>query len=110
MAAKTVEIRGFLDLDSQLRRQYGAPPLYLEITEGISGRELAKLINIDPDLVEVIFINGFVHDLEAVIHGGDRVAFLPPGCPGPYRIALGFYGKNQGNPRNFSLSEGKDKA
>jgi hypothetical protein len=23
------------------------------------------------------------------------VAFLPPGCPGPYRIALGFYGKHQ---------------
>ena len=19
--------------------------------------------------------------------------FLPPGCPGPYRVALGFYGK-----------------
>ena len=64
-------------------------------------KELAEKLNIPLDEIEVIFVNGFVEDLNYLIKVGDRVAFLPPGCPGPYRIALGFYGKNQDNPANF---------
>ena len=43
-----------------------------------------------------------------MIYPGDRIAFLPPGCPGPYRIALGFYDKNQNNPANFKI-KGRQK-
>ena len=99
----SIEIRGFLQLHSYLKKLHKKIPLYMELTEPISGAGLAEKLEIAPDEIEVIFVNGFVQDLEYLIHPGDRVAFLPPGCPGPYRIALGFYGKNQGNEANFKL-------
>lgn len=99
----TVEVRGFLHLDAFLRKEYGKPPYILEQQTSISGAELAVKLNIPLHEIEVIFVNGFVQDLDFLINPGDRVAFLPPGCPGPYRIALGFYGKNQGNEANFKI-------
>ena len=99
----TIEVRGFLHLDAFLRKIQGKMPLIVELDEPITGRELAKKLNIEADEIEVIFVNGFVQDLDYIINPGDRMAFLPPGCPGPYRIALGFYGKNQNNPANFKI-------
>lgn len=101
----TIEVRGFLHLDAFVRKIQGKMPLILELEEPITGRQLAEKLNISPDEVEVIFVNGFVQDLDYVINPGDRMAFLPPGCPGPYRIALGFYGKNQDNPANFKIQK-----
>lgn len=100
---KPLEIRGFLKLDAYIKKTYGGMPYYLEIEEPISGLELAKQMGIRREDIEVIFINGFVQEVSAMIQPGDRVAFLPPGCPGPYRIALGFYGKNQDNEASFKL-------
>jgi len=100
-----LEIRGFLQLDAFLRKKYGTLPLILEFTKSATGFELAKYLEIPIDEIEVIFVNGFVQSLDFVIHPGDRIAFLPPGCPGPYRIALGFYGKNQDNAANFKLKK-----
>ncbi len=100
-----IEIRGFLQLYSYLRKNYGKLPLSLEFKHPISGGKLAEKLGIELDEIEVIFVNGFVQDLQYLINPGDRVAFLPPGCPGPYRIALGFYGKNQDNEANFRLKK-----
>jgi molybdopterin converting factor small subunit len=105
---RPIEIRGFMKLDSILRKKYGSMPFYYETSNPMTGFELAEKIGVDPDDVEVIFVNGFVQGLDYIIHPGDRMAFLPPGCPGPYRIALGFYGKNQDNPNNFKIKEKKD--
>ena len=102
---KTIEIRGFLHLDKAFRKKYGAPPFYYNLESTITGLELAKILEVNPKEIEVIFVNGFVQSLDYQIHPGDRVAFLPPGCPGPYRVALGFYGKNQGSKSNFTLDE-----
>jgi molybdopterin converting factor small subunit len=104
---RKIEVRGFLQLDTILRRKFGAPPLFLELGQAVSGRELAQRLDIPIDSIEVIFINGFVHALSDEIQPGDRIAFLPPGCPGPYRIALGFYSKNQDNEANFKLKQPK---
>ncbi len=101
----TIEVRGFLHLDAVLRKIQGKMPLILDLDSPILGWELAKKLNISPDEVEVIFVNGIVEDLNYTINPGDRIAFLPPGCPGPYRIALGFYGKNQDNPANFKIQK-----
>ncbi len=101
----TVEIRGFLHLDAFVRKVQGKMPLILALDTPTTGRELAKRLEISPDEIEVIFVNGFVQELDFVINPGDRMAFLPPGCPGPYRIALGFYGKNQQNPANFKIQK-----
>jgi len=107
---KTIEIRGFLHLDKYLRKKFGTVPLIHEIEEAIKGTELAKKLEIPLEEIEVIFVNGFVQALDHIIHPGDRVAFLPPGCPGPYRIALGFYGKNQNNEANFKIKRRTDYA
>ena len=102
---KTVEIRGFLHLDKMFRDKFGAVPLIYELEVPISGAALARKLEIPPEEIEVIFINGFVQALDHMIHPGDRVAFLPPGCPGPYRIALGFYGKNRGSKASFKIGK-----
>lgn len=102
---KTIEVRGFLHLDAIFRKKNGSIPIIMELEEPITGRELATKLEISWDEIEVIFVNGFVQELDYVIHPGDRVAFLPPGCPGPYRIALGFYGKNQNNEANFKIQK-----
>ncbi len=106
-AKNMVEIRGFLQLDAFLRKIQGKMPLVLELNEPITGKALAERLDIPIDEIEVIFVNGFVQDLDYIINPGDRMAFLPPGCPGPYRLALGFYGKNQDNPANFKR-KGRD--
>ena len=100
---RTIEIRGFLHLDKMFRNKYGAIPLIYDLEGPITGIELAERLEIPLEEIEVIFVNGFVQALDYAIHPGDRVAFLPPGCPGPYRIALGFYGKNKENEANFKI-------
>ncbi len=101
-ANKSLEIRGFMQLNSVLRKKYGSMPFYIDQDKPITGFDLATRLEIAHQEIEVIFVNGFVQALDFVIQPGDRVAFLPPGCPGPYRIALGFYGKNQGNKASFN--------
>lgn len=101
----TIEVRGFLHLDKRFRNKYGSIPVVYNLEEPVTGIELAKRLEIPPEEIEVIFVNGFVQALDYMIHPGDRIAFLPPGCPGPYRIALGFYGKNQGNEANFKIKK-----
>jgi sulfur carrier protein ThiS len=39
--------------------------------------------------VEATFLNGKVVSKESVISDGDRVALVPPGTPGSYRLQLG---------------------
>lgn len=102
---KAIEVRGFLHLDAAFRKKFGKIPLILELEEPTTGIKLAGKLEIPLDEIEVIFVNGFVQALDYVIYPGDRVAFLPPGCPGPYRIALGFYGKNQDNEANFKIKK-----
>lgn len=100
---KTIEVRGFLHLDSYFRKNYGTIPLILDLDTPITGVDLAERLKVPLDEIEVIFVNGFVQALDFTIQPGDRIAFLPPGCPGPYRIAMGFYSKNQNNEANFKI-------
>lgn len=98
---KSIEVRGFLQLDKLFKDRNWPVPLIFELQEPVSGAELAVRLEIPLDEVEIIFVNGFAQSPDYVIQPGDRVAFVPPGCPGPYRMALGFYSKNQGNKFNF---------
>jgi len=56
--------------------------------------DLIKKVELIPDDVEVVFINGKVVPFDTIIKDKDRVALLPPGTPGPYRVLLGFKNKN----------------
>lgn len=104
---KTIEVRGFLHLLEFFRKKNWPIPLIIDLDEPITGIKLAEKLEIPRDEIEVIIVNGLVQSLNSPIQPGDRVAFLPPGCPGPYRIALGFYGKNQDNKYSFTLKKNR---
>ncbi len=39
--------------------------------------------------IEAVFVNHKVVPKSTCLHEGDRVAFVPPGTPGSYRLMLG---------------------
>ncbi|VBB09610.1 mut7-c ubiquitin [Lucifera butyrica] len=92
---KFIEVRGFLQLNEIFRERNWPIPLRLELEKPTSGRELAKRLEIPETEIEIVFVNGVAQSVDYLIQPGDRVAFVPPGCPGPYRIVLGFYAKNR---------------
>ncbi|MGJ3522618.1 MoaD/ThiS family protein [Nitratidesulfovibrio sp. D1] len=86
-----IELRAFMGL-ADLFRQRGWPvPLPVRVHPGTTGPELLRQLDIAPEMVEVVFVNGKAVSPDlAVVSGGDRVALAPPGVPGPYRVLLGF--------------------
>ncbi len=44
--------------------------------------------------VEAIFLNGKVVSKETIIQNNDRIALVPPGTPGSYRLMLGMKKKD----------------
>ncbi|WP_457553947.1 MoaD/ThiS family protein [Desulfobacula sp.] len=56
-------------------------------------KDLIRQVQLDPEDVEVVFINGKVASFDRIIQDNDRVALVPPGTPGPYRVLLGFKNK-----------------
>ena len=61
----------------------------LEMPEGITVGELAARLGLEEGDVEAAFINGRITSVDSALHDGDRVALVPPGTPGPYRVLLG---------------------
>jgi molybdopterin converting factor small subunit len=68
----------------------------LSISEGTTARDLIHQMQLTLKDVEVVFINGRVQPLDTMLKDRDRVAFVPHGTPGPYRVLLGFKNKNNG--------------
>lgn len=88
----TIELRGFGKLQQLLSDKGFSFPETFEISEASTGRQLLEKLDLLEDSVEAIFINGSVEPLNHPIRPGDRVALLPPGTPGPYRVMLGIAG------------------
>ncbi|HSL61945.1 MAG TPA: MoaD/ThiS family protein [Desulfotignum sp.] len=65
----------------------------LAISEGTTAQALIHQMQLAPKDVEVVFVNGRVQPLSTVLKDQDRVAFVPHGTPGPYRVLLGFKNK-----------------
>ncbi|MFH1153250.1 MAG: MoaD/ThiS family protein [Pseudomonadota bacterium] len=61
----------------------------LSISRGTTPRDLLEQFKLDPSEVEAVFVNGSIVPFHTPLHEGDRVAFIPPGTPGPYRVHLG---------------------
>lgn len=90
-AVNTIEIRGFLHLSSLFKERGWTSPLTLMIPGEVSGRKLLDMLEVPGEHVEAMFINGKAETVaHALIKPGDRVALVPPGTPGPYRVWLGF--------------------
>lgn len=86
-----IELRAYMDLADFFRQRNWPSPLEVNVQGVMTGVQLLALLNIPPEKVEVIFVNGKAFKPSvAVISGGDRVALVSPGVPGPYRLLLGF--------------------
>lgn len=86
-----IELRAFMGLADLFRQRNWPSPLAVGIPGEVTGAELLVMLDIPPEKVEVVFVNGKAFNPSmAVLTGGDRVALVPPGAPGPYRVLLGF--------------------
>ena len=87
----TIELRVFMGLVEIFKERNWSIPMLVDIEKGLTGPELITMLNIPEKQVEIIFINGKVFfPSDAFVQHGDRVALVPPGTPGPYRVLLGF--------------------
>nr|WP_320146968.1 MoaD/ThiS family protein [uncultured Anaeromusa sp.] len=85
-----IEVRFFMALSELVKKRQWNNPLRLALAEEIAGVELLAKLEVETAQVEAFMINGkAVLPGEARIRPGDRVALLPPGTPGPYRVMLG---------------------
>ncbi|MEW6065072.1 MAG: MoaD/ThiS family protein [Bacillota bacterium] len=90
-----IELRGFARLRAVMQEKgFGFPEMY-EVGDGLTGCQLLEKLAIGQEDVEAIMVNGTVCSLSQCIKPGDRVAILPPGTPGPYRVILGIVGKKE---------------
>lgn len=62
----------------------------ITIEEGTTPKDLIAQMSLKNSEVEVVFINGKVGKFDTPLADHDRVAFVPQGTPGPYRVLLGF--------------------
>ena len=65
----------------------------MKLKLGTCAKDLIRQVQLEPEDVEVVFINGKVVSFDRIIQDNDRVALIPPGTPGPYRVLLGFKNK-----------------
>ncbi|MCK8824801.1 hypothetical protein [Fuchsiella alkaliacetigena] len=90
IGAKQVEVRVFSYLKKVFDKRGWPSPVYFELEIACSAVELAQLMDLPLDELEGVFINGKAKPLdEGWVEAGDRIAFTPPGVPGPYRYILG---------------------
>ena len=88
-----VLFNAFSFLQNKLR-QKGIPYADVSMTlePGSRARDLLDSLQLQPEDVEAVFVNGRVSPMDTLLNNNDRVAFVPPGKPGPYRGLLGFVG------------------
>ena len=55
--------------------------------------DIAKELSLPKNEIEGVFINGKISAMDTALCAGDRIAFLPYGTPGPYRVYLGIKNK-----------------
>jgi len=92
VAGEPATIRMFGLLHSLQQERKLPSVVELEVPpEGVSARQIAVEIDLPVDEIEGVFINHVVQSLDGLIRPGDRVAFVPPGTPGPHRFMLGLY-------------------
>jgi molybdopterin converting factor small subunit len=61
----------------------------MELPDDYTPRKLIKKLGFSDREVEAVFINRKVQPKDTILHDGDRLALLPPGTPGSYRLILG---------------------
>ncbi len=92
----TITFNAFSFLQKKLKaRNLAYANATLELADGTTPNDLMAQMKLTQDEVEVIFINGKVGEKDTPLMDNDRVAFVPQGTPGPYRVLLGFKNKKE---------------
>jgi sulfur carrier protein ThiS len=90
-----IVFNAFSTLQKKLKaKNHGYTNVKIEIPENYTVLKLIKDLNLEPEDVEAVFLNGKVVPFNSSLQDGDRVALTPPGTPGPYRVFLGMKNKN----------------
>lgn len=83
-------LNAFSFLREKLRvKQVAYLDAHIEVHEGINVHQLVEFLGLEAHDVEAVFINHTVRPKDTVLQENDRVALLPPGTPGSYRLILG---------------------
>jgi len=91
----TISIRIFGFLRKYMDEQGLPYALEKEIDpKGRAACDIALELGLPPKEVEGVFVNGSIENIYDPVFPGDRVAFLPYGTPGPYRVFLGMAREN----------------
>ena len=92
-----VTIRLFSSLRA-LMKEKGLPDCYERVVpqDGKTGFQVAAELELPEEMIEAMFRNGLIQGLDQKVFPGDRVAFVPRGTPGPYRVLLGMVGGKRG--------------
>ena len=62
--------------------------------KGETAYDIAVELHIPPEEIEGVFLNGSVKNIYDSVFPCDRIAFIPYGTPGPYRVFLGMVREN----------------
>ncbi len=65
-----------------------------ELRDGMTIQDFIDELGFEAGEIEAVFLNGTIRPKSTVLHDGDRVALLPPGTPGSYRLILGIKAMN----------------
>lgn len=84
-----VVVRAFGKLRGLLDPGLAYPATVPVPREGASGAAIASTLGLPEGEIEAVFRNGLIVGLGEPLLPGDRIAFVPRGVPGPYRIFLG---------------------
>jgi sulfur carrier protein ThiS len=86
----TITFNAFSFLQPKLRsKNINYSNAKMELPEGITLKELIIKLGLKLEDVEAAFVNHKVVSMDSILHNNDRVAFVPPATPGPYRFLLG---------------------
>jgi len=95
----TISFNAFSFLQKKLKTQNRPySNASVEIADGDTVADLIQFVGLGQNDVEAVFVNGLVQPIDTLLQEGDRVAMVPPGTPGPYRVLLGI--RKRGKPRS----------
>ena len=61
----------------------------MDFPDGYTPQDIINQFGFKEGEVEAVFINRKVKPMDTKLQNGDRIALLPPGTPGSYRLILG---------------------
>jgi molybdopterin converting factor small subunit len=91
-----ITFNAFSFLQKKLKtKQIETSNVVMTVDQGISAKDLIQQLQLEPEDVGVVLINGRVASFDTMLQDNDRVALVPPvEPPGPYRGLLGPKDKN----------------